>query len=63
MHSNPRLVPAQDLLYVQVVKQYKKYREVKVTQKIVFGDSERIESILAASLAFIILPCGIPMNP
>jgi IS1 family transposase len=46
---NPRLVPPEDLLYVQVVKQYKKYRVVKVTQKVVFGDSERVESILAAS--------------
>jgi len=46
---NPRLVPPEDLLYVQVVKQYKKYRVVKVTQKVVFGDCERIESILAAS--------------
>ena len=38
---NPRLVPAEDLLYVQVVKQYKQYRVVKVTQKVVFGDSEK----------------------
>jgi hypothetical protein len=48
-NRNPRLVPAEDLLYVQVVKQYKKYRVVKVTQKVVFGDSEKVENILAAS--------------
>jgi hypothetical protein len=46
---NPRLVPPEDMLYVQVVKQYKQYRVVKVTQKVVFGDSEKVESILAAS--------------
>jgi IS1 family transposase len=46
---NPRLVPPEDLLYVQVVKQYKRYRVVKVTRKIVFGDPEKVESILDAS--------------
>lgn len=46
---NPRLVPPEDLLYVQVVKQYKRYRVVKVTQKIVFGDPDKINEILAAS--------------
>jgi IS1 family transposase len=46
---NPRLVPPEDLLYVQVVKQYKRYRVVKVTRKVVFGDLEKVESILAAS--------------
>jgi len=46
---NPRLVPSKDLLYVQVVKQYKKHRVVKVTRKVVFGDPKKIEGILAAS--------------
>ena len=46
---NPRLVPPEDLLYVQVVKQYKRYRVVKVTQEIVFGDPDKINEILAAS--------------
>ena len=46
---NPRLVPTEDLLYVQVVKQYREYRVVKVSRKVVFGDPERIEAILAAS--------------
>jgi hypothetical protein len=46
---HPRLVPPEDLLYVQVVKQYKKYSVVKVTQKVVFGDSEKVECVLAAS--------------
>jgi hypothetical protein len=46
---HPRLVPPEDLLYVQVVKQYKKHRVVKVTKKVVFGDPEKVERILAAS--------------
>ena len=46
---NPRIVPAEDLNYVQVVKQYKKYRVVKVSRKVVFGDPKKIESILAES--------------
>lgn len=45
----PRLVPPEDLLYVQVVKQYKKYRVVNVTRRVVFGDPERVESHLSAS--------------
>ena len=47
---DPRLVPPADLLYVQVVKQYKKYRVVKVSRKVVFGDPEKLEHILASSL-------------
>jgi len=46
---NPRLVPPPDLLYVHVVKQYKQRRVVKVTRKVVFGDRERVEQVLAAS--------------
>jgi IS1 family transposase len=47
---NPRIVPSKDLNYVQVVKQYKKYRVVKVSRKVVFGDPKKIEIILAKSL-------------
>ncbi|MCP4610363.1 MAG: IS1 family transposase [Planctomycetes bacterium] len=46
---NPRLVPPEDLLYVQVVKQYKQYRVVKVSRKVVFGNSEKVERILESS--------------
>jgi IS1 family transposase len=46
---NPRLLPSKELNYVQVVKQYKKYRVVKVSRKVVFGDLKKIESILAES--------------
>ena len=46
---NPRIVHSKDLNYVQVVKEYKKYRVVKVGRKVVFGDSKKIESILAES--------------
>lgn len=46
---NPRLVPSKDLNYVQVVKQYKKYRVVKVSRKVVFGDLVKIQSILDQS--------------
>jgi IS1 family transposase len=46
---NPRILPSEDLNYVQVVKQYKKYRVVKVSRKTVFGDPKKIESILAES--------------
>ena len=44
-----RLLPPKNLNYVQVVKQYKKYRVVKVSRKVVFGDPEKIQSILAES--------------
>ena len=46
---NPRIVPSKNLNYVQVVKQYKKYRVVKVSREVVFGDPKKIESILAKS--------------
>lgn len=45
-----RLLPSKDLNYVQVVKEYKKYRVVKVSRKVVFGDPKKIQSILAESL-------------
>jgi IS1 family transposase len=46
----PRLVPPDDLLYVQVVKKYEKHRVVKVTRKVVFGDPDRVAAILESSL-------------
>jgi len=46
---NPRITPLKDLNYVQVVKQYEKYRVVKVGRKVVFGDPKKIEIILADS--------------
>jgi IS1 family transposase len=45
----PRLIPPDDLLYVQVDKNYENYRVVKVTRKVVFGDPDRVNSILNAS--------------
>lgn len=45
----PRLVPPDDLLYVQVVKQYRKSRVVKVTRKVVFGDPQKVDRLLTAS--------------
>jgi len=46
---NPRLVAPDDLLYVQVVKQYRKSRVVKVTRKVVFGDPKKVARILTTS--------------
>ena len=46
---NARLVPPDDLLYVQVVKQYKENRVFKVTRKIIFGDSEKVDEVLGKS--------------
>ena len=48
-HPHPRLVPPKDLLYVHVVKQYKQYKVVEVTRKVIFGDPARVDKILAAS--------------
>ena len=45
----PRLVPPDDLLYVQVVKEYRKSRVVKVTRKVVYGDPEAVDRVLRAS--------------
>jgi len=46
---NPKLVPPDDLLYAQVVKQYKKHRVVKVARRVVFGEPERVADILRES--------------
>lgn len=46
----PRLVPPEELLYVQVVKQYKKYRVVKISRNVVFGDPKKVDEILSSSL-------------
>lgn len=46
---NPRLVPPRDLLYVQVVKEYKESRVAKVTRRVVFGDPAAVQRILDAS--------------
>ena len=45
----PRLVPPEDLLYVQVVKECKKGRVVKVSRKVVFGNPETIDHVLDRS--------------
>jgi IS1 family transposase len=44
-----RLVAPEELLYVQVVKQYKQYRVVKVTRNIVFGNPKKVEQLLSSS--------------
>ena len=46
----PRLVPPENLVYVQVVKKYEKNRISEVSRKIVFGTSEQVERILANSV-------------
>ena len=46
----PRLAPPEELLYVQVVKQYKKYRVVKISRNVVFGDPKKVDEILSSSL-------------
>ncbi len=45
----PRLVAPDNLLYVQVVKEYRKNRVAKVTRKVVYGDPEAVERALRAS--------------
>ena len=47
---NPRLVPPEDLHYVQVVKQYKDQKVVKVSRRVIFGNPEKIDQILSASI-------------
>lgn len=46
---NARLVPPDNLLYAQVVKQYKENRVYKVTRKIIYGDPNRLDEVLANS--------------
>ena len=46
----PRLVPPENLVYVQVVKKYEKNRISEESRKIVFGTSEQVERILADSV-------------
>ena len=48
---NPRLVPPENLVYVQVVKKYEKSRISDVSRKIVFGTPEQVERILTDSAA------------
>jgi transposase-like protein/IS1 family transposase len=48
-YPEPRLVPVPDLLYAQVVKRREKGRVVAVESKVVFGDSDLIAAMLAAS--------------
>lgn len=46
---NSRWVPPEDLLYVQVVKEYRANRIVKVDRRLIFGDEERLQHVLAES--------------
>jgi len=46
---NPRLVPPAELLYAQVVKQYRKNRLVGITRKVVFGDPQKLQNIIRRS--------------
>jgi IS1 family transposase len=45
----PRLQLPADLCYVQVVKEYEGYRVAKISRKVVFGDPQRIDQLLAQS--------------
>jgi IS1 family transposase len=45
----PRLQPAANLLYAQVVKHRRKGRVVKITEKVVFGTQEALEAYLEQS--------------
>ncbi len=47
---NPRLVPPKNLNYVHVVKEYKSNRVYKISQKIIYGDAEKISEILNKSV-------------
>lgn len=45
----PTLVPPDDLLYAQVVKEYKRNRVASITSRLVFGDPQRLEAVLQRS--------------
>jgi len=45
----PKLVPPEDLLYVQVVKKYKRNRVSDISRRIVFGDPCRVGEVLQQS--------------
>ena len=47
---NPRLVPPDDLLFVHVVKKYKKNRLESITRRVVFGDPSKVDEVLAKSV-------------
>ena len=47
--TKPHFVPPEDLLYVQVVKQYENNRIKKVGKRIVFGDPDKINEVLKKS--------------
>ena len=47
---NARLVPPDELLYVHVVKEYKKNRLESITRRVVFGDPKKIDAILSKSV-------------
>ncbi len=46
----PKLVPPDDLLYAQVVKEYKQNRLESVSRTVVYGDPKKIREILKQSL-------------
>lgn len=52
-HPAPRRMPLPNLLYAQVVKRREKGRVVEVTHKVVFGEAQQIEALLAASASSI----------
>ncbi len=47
---HPKLVPPDDLLYAQVVKEYKQNSLNSISRKVVFGDSDKVQEILNQSL-------------
>ncbi len=47
----PRLAPPDGLLYAQVVKKYKQNKVVSVTNKVVFGDPQKLQDIIEQSAA------------
>lgn len=46
---SPRLLPPEDLLYAQVVKQYKNNRLASITRKVVFGEPRKVQGIIQRS--------------